>query len=207
MKRNKSQVLPWPYTAILLAEILGLIVLYGSRKSAPPFQYEFGWIGTGSMLLMQVYSLRRRFRFMWRFGAISHWLSAHIFLGLQGFVFVAYHSIGVNFDHRVAGVNIVLLTVIVATGIFGRYLYGLLPKTHFELNQKLAMVEAETMAPEGSMMRRLSDHRIDRLAQSARVAGYAERWFSHWTLFHRPLSFLFLGVTFLHVLAHFVYAR
>jgi hypothetical protein len=34
----------------------------------------------------------------------------------------------------------------------------------------------------------------------------ADRWFSRWTILHRPLAILLFGITTTHVLAHFAYA-
>jgi hypothetical protein len=206
---RKPNVLPWPYVAILVAELLALLAMYIAHPSAPPLRYEIGWIATGSMLLMQVYSLRRRIRVLWRFGNISHWLQAHIFLGLQGFLGVIYHSVGINIDRRIASINLLLVTVVVASGIFGRYLYGLLPRTHHALSLRINELDdasADESMPGGSMLRQQSMHRMKRLSQGAKVISSAEKLFAHWTLLHRPLAFLVLGITFLHVLAHFVYA-
>jgi hypothetical protein len=208
MSTSTRSPLPWPYVAILIAEAIVLTVLYASHRPEVPLQYEIGWAGTISMLLMQVYSLRRRMRILWRFGAISHWLEAHIFLGLQGFLFVVYHSVGVQIDTGFASMNIIFVTVIVVSGLFGRYLYGRLPRTHFALTQRIAQATVlhDAELPGASMLRSISAKSMSRLATTARVMGQAERWFSHWTLLHRPLAFFLLGVTFLHVLAHFLYA-
>ena len=88
-------VLPWPYVAVLLIETFALGWLAATRPR-PPWTYELGWIGAGSMLVMQLYSVRRRVRALRRLGALRSWLDAHIFLGLHGFVLVSYHSIGVS---------------------------------------------------------------------------------------------------------------
>jgi hypothetical protein len=159
-------VLAWPYIAVLLGELGLLAALASAFWPKPPLVYELGWAGAGSLIAMQVYSVRRRVRWLRHFGALRSWLDFHIFLGLQGYALVAYHSLGVSMKIELAAVNFGLVTVVVATGIVGRYLFALL----------------------------------------ARRSVVAERWFARWTLFHRPLAFLLLGITTLHVLAHFAYA-
>lgn len=160
--------LPLPYAAVLVAElaVLGtLVVLFGRH---PPAAYELGWVGAGSMIAMQLYSVRRRVRALRNFGSLATWLDAHIFLGLQAFVCVAYHSVGIaTIDATLAAVNFAMVAIVVATGAIGRYLYGFLARARAER---------------------------------------AVRWFSRWSLIHRPLAVLVFGITALHVLAHFVYA-
>lgn len=161
-----SPVLPWPYVCVLLAEVTVLGTLVVELGRALPLTYELGWAGAGSMLAMQVYSIRRRVPALRNCGALRTWLDLHIFLGLQGFVFVAYHSVGISVGANLAALNFGLVSIVVTTGIIGRYLHGWVPRS-----------------------------------------AVAERWFARWTLLHRPLAVLLLGITVLHVLAHFAYAR
>jgi hypothetical protein len=168
--------LPWPYLAILLGEIAVLGRLVATSSGPPPMTYEMGWLGCGSMLVMQVYSIRRRVRALSKLGSLRAWLDLHVFLGFQGFVLVAYHSVGVSPRASLAAINFSLVAIVVGTGVVGRYLYGLIPR-------------ARARATGGSLALEL-----------------AERAFSRWTLLHRPLAFLLLAITALHVLAHFAYA-
>ena len=159
-------VLPWPYVAILLGEAALLAMIATTWWPEPPLTYELGWAGVASLLAMQIYSLRRRVRRLRHVGSLRAWLDAHIFLGLQGYLFVAYHSIAISAKLELATLNLAIVTIVVATGLIGRYLFGLV----------------------------------------ARHSPAAERWFARWTLFHRPLALILLGITTLHVLAHFAYA-
>jgi hypothetical protein len=159
-------VLPWPYVAILVGEAAVLALVATTCWPEPPFVYELGWAGVASLVAMQIYSLRRRVRRLRHVGSLQAWLDAHIFLGLQGYLLVAYHSVGVSAKLELAAINFALVTIVVMTGLVGRYLFGLV----------------------------------------ARRSSVAERWFARWTLLHRPLAVLLLGITTLHVLAHFAYA-
>src|SRR4051794_7591963 len=96
LAESERAVLPWPYVAVLLAEVTVLGTLVALLGRALPLTYELGWAGVASMLAMQIYSLRRRVRALRHWGALRTWLDLHIFLGLQGFVFVAYHSVGIS---------------------------------------------------------------------------------------------------------------
>ena len=231
--------LAWGYIAVLGVEIslLGGIVVFNS--DAPPFTYPLGWAGVASMLVMQLYSLRRRIPALRRFGPLHAWLDAHIFLGLQGFVLVGYHSIGVSPNPSLAGINFALVSTVIVSGLIGRYLYGFIPRARYGAAiEHAALLEAigsrkppplldrpcrslvDLLRVERARRRELravassrlepSERRISERAitLAARIAGLdvAERWFSRWTLFHRPLAYLLLGVTVLHVLAHYAYA-
>lgn len=229
----------WGYIAVLGAEVslLGGIVVFSSH--APPFTYPLGWAGVVSMLVMQLYSLRRRVPALRRLGALQLWLDAHIFLGLQGFVLVGYHSIGVSPNPSLAAINFALVSTVIVSGLVGRYLYGFIPRARYgaaiEHASLLAALESRTVpalldrpcrsladllrierarrrelriianGAMGASERRISERAI---TLAARIAGLdvAERWFSRWTLFHRPLAYLLLGVTVLHILAHYAYA-
>ena len=43
-----------------------------------------GWTGSAFMVTMMLYSVRKRFSMFAHWGALRHWLSAHIFLGDNG---------------------------------------------------------------------------------------------------------------------------
>ena|SRR5438477_1740601 len=229
---EERSVLPRPYIAILLVEISVLGGLAAASHGRPPLTYQMGWLGCGSMLVMQLYSVRRRVRALRRLGALRSWLDAHIFLGLQGFVLVAYHSIGASPSASLAAINFALVAIVVAAGVVGRYLYSLLPRARASDARAYAALGRWAPLPECRGLceligldlerrRRLRALRRDRslapdraralrrsiaLASRIAVLEVAERWFSRWTLLHRPLALLLLATTTLHILAHFAYA-
>lgn len=166
------RVLPLPYATILIAEVAALATIAVAFHPRPPLAYEFGWAGVASMIAMQLYSLRRRVRWLRNAGSLNAWLDAHIFLGFQGYIFVAYHSAGISTAASLAALDLLLVTIVVGTGIVGRYLYN----------------------------------NVARAARHSLAFAIAERWFAYWSLVHRPIAFLLLGITALHVLAHFAYA-
>ncbi len=229
-------VLPWPYVAILIGEALVLGILAVAFRPAPPYAYELGWAGVASMFVMQLYSLRRRLRALRQAGPLRAWLDAHIFLGLQGFVLVGYHSVGISPSPNLAAINFALVGTVIISGIVGRYLYGFIPRArHGQAIAYEQLVATLGAAPLPAELRReargLGDLvRLDRarrrllrsitddpaasfsaqrqIALASRISALevADRWFARWTLFHRPLAFLLLGITSLHVLAHYAYA-
>jgi hypothetical protein len=123
-------VLPVPLYAVLVVELIALVVIYRDREitAGSPLGHGIGWAGTASMLIMHVYSLRRRLRAFANLGKLRHWLQFHIFMGLQGAMLVTFHSIHLKTVGNIAGITIVLTLIVVCSGIFGRYLFSLIPK-------------------------------------------------------------------------------
>lgn len=233
--------LPWPYVAILSGEVLTLGALAIALYPHLPLRYELGWTGVASMLVMQLYSLRRRLPMLRKLGPLRAWMDAHIFLGLQGLVLIAYHSAGAGPNANLALLDLALVVTVVLSGTFGRYLYTFLPRSRAGQAVELGNLQSELgasalpaalrrecrgiadLARLAVVRRRmLRAQREDRalsgaqrsaarraIALASRISAIevAERWFARWTLFHRPLAFLLLGITSLHVLAHFAYAR
>lgn len=254
------RLLPWPYVAILLAETLiltTLLVIHRSRGDLP-LAREMGWMGAGSMVAMQVYSLRKRVRLFARLGPIRAWLEFHIFAGLQGALMIAYHSAGISRIATLAGADLALMMIVVASGFYGRYLFAMLPRAASGTRLTLAEIRDEldalgsaaedlpaelVRAADGGsppqqdlahltltallaadwrlraqrrrfrkVARRYRDRAqralLDRrlyLERRLITIEAADRVFSRWTLFHRPLTFALLGATALHVLSAFVY--
>src|SRR5205823_145201 len=104
---------------------------------------------TGSMVLMHVYSIRKRVRALAQFGRLSAWLKLHIFLGLQGALLVCFHSAHLKTVGNIAGATIAVTLVVVASGIFGRYLYSQIPKglTGERLGAREIEAELAELAP------------------------------------------------------------
>jgi hypothetical protein len=129
--RAKAPPLLWRgYVILLVLELVTLMTLWITtpRHAELPFAQALGWIGVGSMLLMQTYSIRRRLPRLVSLGPLRSWLEFHIFLGIQGALCVAYHGLGLRSWATIQGASYVLVGVVIASGIFGRYLYSCVPR-------------------------------------------------------------------------------
>jgi hypothetical protein len=84
--------------------------------------YFLGIAGAVPMVLLLLYSLRKRLRFMRYFGATKYWFRVHMMFGVIGPVIILYHS---NFQVGSLNSRVALFcTLLVAgSGIVGRYLY------------------------------------------------------------------------------------
>ncbi len=88
----------------------------------------FGVVGTGMILVGVVgYTARKRLAFLARFGSLRQWLQVHIFLCTLGPWLVLLHT-----TFKFGGIVSVAfwsMALVVASGVFGRYLYVRIPKT------------------------------------------------------------------------------
>jgi len=98
--------------------------------------YWLGIVGASMMVLLLLYPLRKRARWLRNAGPVRHWFRVHMILGILGPLLVLIHS---NFTLGSVNSRVALIcTLVVAgSGIIGRYLYA---KTHNGLyGQKLTM--------------------------------------------------------------------
>ena len=144
-RRSSGRIFPTLLTLIWLG-VAGTALISGFEYYATPLQerpyselhelykptglvgHGFGVVGT-LMIVMGVttYTLRRRVRALARLGRLGHWLQFHIFLCTLGPFLVVLHT-----SFKFGGIVSVALwsmLVVVASGVFGRYVYVRIPKT------------------------------------------------------------------------------
>jgi len=131
-----GSALRYIYGLILTVEAVVLTVVYAlwMPGASTPIGLWLGTLGLLSMILMLVYSIARRSRALRRMARLSYWLHFHIFLGLQGALFVFFHCLPLLARAQLQLLNPGLLnaaavSIVVGSGLFGRYLYAQMPKT------------------------------------------------------------------------------
>ncbi len=93
-----------------------------------------GWVGLGSMIIMNLYSMRKRLGFMQNMGRVSDWLNFHIFCGLLGPTLIVFHC---DFKVRgIVGISFWSMVVSFSSGIIGRYFYLQLLRAKSDLEQE-----------------------------------------------------------------------
>jgi len=101
----------------------------------------FGILGTLFMLLLLLYSVRKRFRFAQKWGSLSVWLSAHIFLGIAGPLLVLFHSV-----FKFSGIVTIAfwsMVLVVASGVVGKFIFALIPRSLSGMELNRIEMEAE----------------------------------------------------------------
>lgn len=145
--------LPYVYALLIVAEVAFLLNRYltDPPPSSHPFSVALGWVGIGSMVALLVYSVARRSRALRRWARLSYWLHFHIFLAVQGVVGALFHSWHLVDRPAINLLNPALLSgaltiVIFCSGLFGRYLYSLLPRTLGGVQMQAQDVDEELRA-------------------------------------------------------------
>lgn len=87
----------------------------------------YGVIGTLLITLgVGMYSLRKRVPVLRRLGQLHHWLQAHVFLCTLGPFLVLLHT-GFKFG-GIVSIAFWSMTAVAVSGLFGRYVYGHIPR-------------------------------------------------------------------------------
>ena len=114
--------------------------------------YWLGIYGGSAMLMLLIYSLRKRYQVLRVIGSVPFWFRFHMMLGIAGPVLIIFHS---NFSLGSLNSNVALFTMLMvaASGIVGRYLYG---KIHLGLYGRKAEIK-EILADADSLKEQLGD--------------------------------------------------
>ncbi|MCC6624942.1 MAG: hypothetical protein IT385_27090 [Deltaproteobacteria bacterium] len=97
-------------------------------RSSGAWGHGLGIAGTGLILLNLTFMLRRRVSAMRRFGPLRLWMDMHVVTGLLGPLLVLFHTAFLP-QTNVAIIAAVALIVLVVTGIVGRFIYAMVPRT------------------------------------------------------------------------------
>ncbi|MFQ5483255.1 MAG: pyridine nucleotide-disulfide oxidoreductase [Nitrospinaceae bacterium] len=99
--------------------------------------YAFGIIGGVLMLLLLLYSLRKRVRWMKTWGPVRNWFRIHMILGVLGPVLILFHA---NFQLGSMNSNVAFFSMLLVStsGLFGRFIFT---RIHFGLYGSKATLE------------------------------------------------------------------
>ncbi|MGZ3691493.1 MAG: hypothetical protein ACXVAX_08315 [Pseudobdellovibrio sp.] len=124
------------YSVLLFLQAKNIIAQKHSITTAPGkiLSLWLGWIGLGIMIIMNLYSMRKRFKFMHGMGKLSSWLDFHILCGIIGPTFILFHS---DFKvHGLVAISFWSMVVSLTSGIVGRYFYVQLLKAKVDLDNE-----------------------------------------------------------------------
>ncbi len=99
---------------------------YRSLRPAGTTGLLFGYAGSAMMILMLIYSVRKRTRLLGRSISLQSLLDFHIYLGVIGPMLIVLHT-----SFKVQGlvaVSFWSMVAVAASGYFGRYLYLQIPR-------------------------------------------------------------------------------
>jgi hypothetical protein len=100
---------------------------YRILRPAGNYGHTFGVIGTIMMLLMLLYSVRKRTGLFSNLFHIRYWLQIHIFFGILGPLFIVLHTSFIV--SGLVAVSFWSMVAVALSGVLGRYLYLQIPRT------------------------------------------------------------------------------
>jgi len=112
---------------------------YNFLKPSGAVGHSLGIVGTAMMLMIFLYSARKRSKLLQSFGTQAQWLQVHIFFGFAGPILVTFHTTG-----KLGGIVSIAfysMWAMVLSGMVGRYLYAKIPRT-MQGNQ-MTLIEIE----------------------------------------------------------------
>ena len=101
--------------------------------------HGYGVVGSTMILLLFLYSVRKRNVLGIRFGKIRKWLNIHIFFGIMGPLLITLHTAG-KFSGLVS-ISYYSMLAVMLSGFVGRYIYIQIPRD--EAGHELAIGEVE----------------------------------------------------------------
>jgi len=116
--------------------------------------HGLGIIGSLLMIILLLYSIRKRFRFAQKWGNIRYWLNYHIWMGVMGPVMVLFHT-SYKFGGIVA-ISFWSMVGVALSGVVGRYIYIQIPRSRE--GQQISASELEEM--DTSMMNKLVEYGV-----------------------------------------------
>lgn len=117
--------------------------------------YNLGLAGGIALLLVILYPLRKRLRFMHAWGASKGWFALHMACGiLAPFLILAHSRFQIGSIN--AGVALTSMLLVAASGIVGRFIYVRIHHGLYGTKMTLAQLQAEVGLSAGDMHSKLS---------------------------------------------------
>ena len=100
--------------------------LHGLFKPGGTVGHSLGVVGSAMLLLLFLYSARKRRKLGLRRGRLSRWLHVHIWFGIMGPVLITLHS---SFKfHGIVSISYFSMVAVMLSGFLGRYIYIQVPR-------------------------------------------------------------------------------
>jgi hypothetical protein len=111
-------------------------------RSSGTIGLRLGIAGTACFVANLLYLVRRRLLWMARLGSLRKWLGFHALSGLTGGALILLHS-AFSIRSTIGGIAFFALLVVVVTGVIGRYIHALIPRTLEGSAKRFEQVSAE----------------------------------------------------------------
>ena len=112
-------------------------------RAGDRLSHSLGYIGGSALVATQLYRLGKWMAPRW--GSVQVWMEAHIFLGLLGGIYGFFHT-AFYFSGVVSTAAFVTMVIAIVTGIVGRYLVFLVPRSQAGQQLELNDIEEQVHA-------------------------------------------------------------
>jgi hypothetical protein len=128
-------------------------MMHDQFKPGGLWGHGLGIIGSSMVLLLFLYSARKRQRFGLRAGRLSRWLDVHIMFGILGPLLITLHT-AMKF-HGLVSISYYSMVVVALSGVFGRYVYMQIPRDTRGDAMSMGQVRSRIDEVRGSLIDRL----------------------------------------------------
>jgi len=112
---------------------------YRELRPAGSLGLMYGIAGASLLVIMLIYTMRKRTRLLGRWPRLSSYLNLHIYLGIMGPLFVTLHT-----SFKIEGLVAVgywSMIAVALSGFFGRFLYQQIPRNIYDQELSLKQIE------------------------------------------------------------------
>jgi Fe-S-cluster-containing hydrogenase component 2 len=118
-----------------------------AMRSGQEFGHALGYLASLFMLVTQLYTPARKLAPL--LGSVQMWFEIHVWFGFLGFIYGFYHT-AFNWREPIAVTSFTLFSIVILTGVLGRYLIFHIPRSQAgknlafeEVNQQLQNLNQE----------------------------------------------------------------
>lgn len=120
-----------------------------------PVGLAYGIAAAALILVLLAFGVRKR-SYRSRLGTLEGWLQAHLYLGVVAMAVAFFHT-GGRFEDRLATWTFVVMAVVVASGLFGAFVYAIVPRLFTDAGSNRSAAEiSDQLNQIGGAMERLA---------------------------------------------------
>ncbi|NCP84755.1 MAG: hypothetical protein GW823_07635 [Bacteroidetes bacterium] len=132
---------------------------YEWMKPSGILSHGLGILGSLLMIIgVTTYSSRKRIKVFHNTGRLSNWLLFHIFLCTLGPYYVTLHTTFIV--KGIVSISYWSMMIVVASGVFGRYLYNRIPKTSNGVFTSVYEIERDIKALRTTLSSYIEEHAL-----------------------------------------------
>ena len=161
-------------------------------KPSGLYGHGLGILGTGLVLGLLVYSIRKRWKWLRKFGSLKTWLNYHIFMGITGPLLIILHTT-FKFNGLVS-VSFWSMMAVMISGFIGKYIYVQIPRAKDGVELSAKEMEKKIDSLRNSLVDRykFDAKHIDMLLEKDQIQKTTTSQFK--TFFLMPVENIFLRI-------------